>query len=67
MGAGAGPHEATEEDAGREDEAKRRPDRRAVPAAVLGRLLYLVDDLDLTFFVLGDHRGVVSADDVFPV
>src|SRR5215213_436800 len=29
---GPGPREATEEDAGREDEAKRRPDRRAVPA-----------------------------------
>jgi hypothetical protein len=34
---------------------------------VLGRLLYLVYDLDLAFFVLGDHGRVVGANYVLTV
>src|SRR5215203_2425609 len=39
----------------------------ASPATMLGRFLYLVDDLDLAFFVLGDHGRVVGANDVLAV
>jgi hypothetical protein len=39
----------------------------AIPATVLGRLLYLVDDLDLAFFCFGDHGRVVGTDDVLAV
>jgi hypothetical protein len=39
----------------------------ASPAAVLGRLLYLVDNLDLAFLGLGEDGGVVGAHDVLAV
>src|SRR5215203_3090240 len=66
-GSGPGPDKAAKKDSRRKEEAERRPDRRACPAAVLGRLLYFVDYLDLAFFILGHYRGVVGADDVLAV
>src|SRR5215210_806745 len=50
-----------------EDQADRRADCQTRPATVLGRLLGLVDYLDLALFVLGEDGGVVGANEVLAV
>jgi len=42
-------------------------DRQTSPAAVLSRLLYLVDYLDIAFLGLGDDGRVVGAHHVLAV
>jgi len=48
-------------------EADRRPHRKPGPAAVLGRLLYLVDYLYLALLVLGEDGGVMGAYELLAV
>jgi hypothetical protein len=62
-GAGPRPYQPTDQDRGRKDQA----DRQASPATVLGRLLCLVYDLDIAFFVLGENCGVIGSHDVLAV
>src|SRR5829696_9387997 len=61
------PQQAAHQDGGREDQAYSRPYSHPSPATMLGRFLYLVDDLDLAFFVLGYDGSVVGANDVLAV
>src|SRR5215203_6225918 len=60
-------HQAADQDRRRKDHADRRAGSQASPATVLGRLLGLVYDLYLAFFVLGEDGRVVSAYDMLAV
>ena len=56
-----GAHDAARDDAGREEDAQKRPYDEPGPGAVLGGLLVLVD-VDLIPLVLVYHGGVVGTD-----
>src|SRR5215210_5024997 len=66
-GTPAGAYQPADQDRRRKDHADRCTNGEAGPAATLGRLLYLVYNVDLALFVLGDDGGVVGSDDVLAV
>ncbi len=55
------PHQPVDQNRRRKDKADRCTDRQTRPATVLGRLLGLVDYLDLAPVCLGEDGGIIGA------